>query len=130
MEKPFNEKKDMLKQWMQELPLESPSSDFTTKVMGQIHGKSLITEYKPLISKTAWVIIGLLIIGAVLWLYFNPSSNMIPEEQLSILDGLQFKNPFEALQLSRTSLYAIAFLALFIVQIPFLKRVVEKNYIQ
>lgn len=120
----------MLKQWMQELPLESPSSDFTTKVMGQIRGKSLVTEYKPLISKTAWVIIGLLIIGAVLWLYFNPSSNMMPEEQLSILDGLQFKNPFEALQLSRTSLYAIAFLALFIVQIPFLKRVVEKNYIQ
>ena len=130
MEKPFNEKNDKLKHWMQELPLESPSSDFTSKVMGRIHAKSVVTEYRPLISKTAWIIIGLLFLGALIWLYLNPSSNMLPQEQLSILDGVQFKNPFEALQLSRTTIYAIAFLALFMVQIPFLKRVVEKHYIQ
>ena len=129
MEKPFKENDEQLRNWMKELPLDKPSPDFTNKVMGRIQAKSATTKYTPLISKRSWYIIGLIFLGASIWLYFNPSTQLFANEQASLFDGIQFNNPFEALQLSRTSLYAIAFLALFMVQIPFLKRLVEKNYI-
>ena len=53
--------------------LESPSLDFTNKIMSQINAttQSEITIYKPLISKRAWFIIGALIVGGLTYLMFG-----------------------------------------------------------
>ena len=47
--------------------LESPSLDFTANVMQEIEASQVshITVYKPLISKRAWFVIAILIIGGL-----------------------------------------------------------------
>ncbi len=58
---------------MKETSLESPSRDFTSKVMANVLaiGKSNVTEYKPLISKTGWILIFGGIIGTVVYFLTN-----------------------------------------------------------
>lgn len=114
---------------MKELPMESPSSDFTNRVMERITAKSTVTQYQPLISVKAWVVIGILFVGALLWLYFNPTSEMIPVDATSVLDGIEWNNPFKDIKLPKTVVYAIGFMALFLLEIPFLKRILDKAYI-
>ena len=128
MEKPFNEKNDKLKQWMQELPLESPSLDFTKKVMQGISAKSELTQYKPLISKRAWWLIGILLLFSIAYLYINPTSGTVPEGVTNLLGHLSFENPIKKLVLPKTAIYAIGFMALFLLQVPFLKRLHDKQY--
>lgn len=128
MEKPFNEKNDMLKQWMQELPLESPSQDFTIKVMQGISAKSEVTQFKPLISKRAWWLIGTLLLFSITYLYINPNSGTVPEGLTNLLGSVSFENPIKKLVLPKTAIYAIGFMALFLLQVPFLKRLHDKQY--
>lgn len=128
MEKPFNEQDNQLKHWMQELPMESPSPDFTHKVMERISAQSTVTQYQPLIPKTAWVFIVLGLLASMVWLYWNPSSSLLPGDSVSLIDKITWTNPFEKLNLSKTMVYALGFLALFLLQIPFLKRLHDRQF--
>src|ERR1700674_1453848 len=58
---------------MKETPLESPSRDFTAKVMVNVLAldKSKATVYKPLISKTGWMLIFAGIIATVVYFIIN-----------------------------------------------------------
>ena len=58
---------------IKETPLESPSHDFTSKVMANVLaiGKSKATVYKPLISKKGWLLIFGGIIATVMYLLIN-----------------------------------------------------------
>ncbi len=58
---------------MKETSLESPSHDFTSKVMANVLaiGKSNVTVYKPLISKRGWLVIFGGIIATVIYLLTN-----------------------------------------------------------
>lgn len=113
---------------MKELPLDAPSPDFTANVMERITAKTTVTQYQPLISKSAWIVISLLFLGALAWLYWNPSSTLIPSETLSFLDKVEMGNPFKEMQLPKTVVYAMGVMVLFLIQIPFLKRMMERSY--
>ena len=65
----------------------------------------------------------------LLWVYFNPASNMYDVGNLTFTEKLNIKYPFEGLTLSKTTAYAIGVMALFLLQIPFLKRILEKNHL-
>lgn len=125
MEKPYNNEEELVKKMIKGLPLERPSSDFTQKVMQQVLRRSLKNSYQPLISKRAWLVIAMMFILGVLWLFYHPETSLIDSEALSWNNKLQFKNPFETIELSKTTVYAIGFMALFLLQIPFLKRYVR-----
>jgi len=58
---------------IKEMPLELPSHDFTAKVMANILAieKSKATVYKPLISKTGWILIFGGIITAIGYFILN-----------------------------------------------------------
>ncbi len=128
MEKPFNEKDTQLRNWMKELPMDAPSPDFTNKVMVRVIAKNSATQFQPLISKGAWVVIGTLFGAALIWLYWNPATNLIPSDSFSLLEGVEWRSPFKEIQLPKTAVYAIGFMALFLLQIPFLKKLIDKNY--
>jgi hypothetical protein len=71
-----NENKNMeqyVHKAIKETPLESPSYDFTAKVMATVVAvdKSKATVYKPLISKTGWVLIFGGIIAAIGYFILN-----------------------------------------------------------
>ncbi|MEZ4778601.1 MAG: hypothetical protein R2786_04390 [Flavobacteriaceae bacterium] len=129
MEELFNKQDAVLKKLIKETPLETPSMDFSKKVMLHIEKQKVGKTYRPLISKTALLCIVVLFILSLVWLYFNPSSSMYSEEALSFSEKLNFRNPFEQITLSKTTIYAIGFMALFLIQIPFLKRIIERNYL-
>ncbi|MCB0457809.1 MAG: hypothetical protein R2776_04860 [Flavobacteriaceae bacterium] len=129
MEELFNKQDAVLKKLLKEIPLEKPSLDFSKKVMLTIEKQKVGKTYRPLISKRVLLGIGAIFILSLVWLYFNPSSSMYSEEALSLSEKLNFKMPFNPITLSKTAIYAIGFMALFFLQIPFLKRIIEKNYL-
>ncbi len=54
--------KDILKEWIKELPAEKPSPDFTVKVMQRVMSEWTLNpiKYQPIISKKGWWSIGII----------------------------------------------------------------------
>lgn len=129
MEKPFNKEDESIKKWIKELPLEQPSPDFMQKVMAGVAHSVMKKSYQPLISRKVWVVIITLFMLALLWIYFNPSSALIDSEALTWNSRMQWNNPFEGMKIPKNAVYAIGFMALFLLQIPFLKRTLDKSYV-
>jgi len=122
------------KKIVQEAGLESPSSDFTNNVMNMVAEKVLAppttVSYIPLISKSNKFILLAILVSVLLYLIFNP---MFETSYLSkYIVNLNFKEWFSSTNLfdsfSKTTLYGIGFLALFLIQIPFLKKYMERTY--
>jgi len=110
-------------EWMQEAGLERPSANFTNHVMDAIQARAQASKsYQPLISKRGWGVIAALAVITLFAVY------VLPMGELNYLNGLDFskvptiENPFKNVHVSNTMLYGIAFMGLFLVQIPFLKR--------
>ena len=124
MEKQFN-KNRQLDQWIKDVPLERAPSNFSQQVMNRLDSKPASSVYRPLIPKWGWAIVGFFMVALVLWAFWAPAS-----ENISMLGEwtpkVSLQNPFEGM--SKTSVYAIGFMLLFLVQIPFLKRLLEKNH--
>lgn len=127
MEEQFNKQDALLKKLLKETPLDKPSPLFLQKVMQKVEATTSKKAYQPLISKWGILAIVLSLLAGCLWLYFNPGSSLIDTNAISWRDKIQFSNPFENLKLSKTVLYAVGVMALFLVQIPFLKRIVENK---
>ena len=126
MEKQFNREDRLMKKLLNEAGTEKPSGDFKKKIMMRVEARNAtITPYEPLISKSAWITIGIaavLSIAGLSYLYADISlANHIDFEFLRSL-----KIP--KLDLSRNMQIAIAFVALFFLQIPFLKRLMDREY--
>ena len=53
--------KDIMKEWLKELPSEQPSPDFTVKVMQRVMSEWTLNpiKYQPIISRKGWWIIGI-----------------------------------------------------------------------
>jgi len=49
--------------------------------------------------------------------------------QLTIPEGFNFEFNLPEINFSKTTIYGLGFLALFLIQIPFLKRQLEKSYL-
>jgi len=52
--------KDIMKEWLKELPSEQPSPDFTVKVMQRVMSEWTLNpvKYQPIISRKGWWVIG------------------------------------------------------------------------
>lgn len=116
---------------MKDQKLESPSSDFTSKIMSQIAVKktSTATVYKPLISKSVLIGIigGIIALAGYSILFGNHQSN----EKVVYFDfSVLYNNNFmELLRISKTASYSILLTTLFLfVQISFLKNYFDKKF--
>lgn len=114
---------------MKSSTLETPSFDFTAKVMSHViaDSKSGVTVYKPLISKSAWVV--LLVVATVLIVisvYTNDTSSL---GWFDKLDLSKVPNLFSGLKLSQTTMYALLMFAVMLcIQVPLLKHYFNKRF--
>lgn len=121
------------KKYINEIPTEKPSLDFTSNLIDKINQlqatKSSIV-YKPLISKKGWFVV-FAAIFAVIFIPFQSNKESlftIPEINLSFLEKLNFSGLFDSIQISSSVLYlAITFSVLVFVQILYLKGHFEKQ---
>ena len=119
---------------LKDLLREVPSLDFTTRVMSQVEvlSKSRKIEYKPLISKTMWWVLGVLVCG---FFAYSILGNLRSESSwglTSIFDSLPEMNSFTLpdFKISNIFLYAVVGFAFFIgVQIFHLKNHFNKRFV-
>jgi len=111
---------------------ETPSFDFTTKVMSKVEvlSDSHVTEYKPLISKKIWVVLVMLILGAFAYLIFGDvqmESTLLSALQSDIRSNLQVLN-LPHFEISNVFLCAVIGFTFFIsIQILLLKNHFNKR---
>ena len=69
--------KDLMKEWLQELPSEQPSPDFTVKVMQRVMSEWTLNpiKYQPIIGKKGWWTMGLISILLTSILFMLHSSS-------------------------------------------------------
>jgi hypothetical protein len=140
MEKQYNDMDKFTHKLLQEAGLEKPSMGFTNSVMdviiSQVETQSI---YRPLISKKSWGMVAIISLICLIALYFIPTQGGSILESFGISqkldlsfnlpnkDSLDLSFNLPNLEISRTSIYAIGFMALFLIQIPFLKRYLESE---
>ncbi len=121
MERQFKEDK-LTGRLLKEAGLERPSFNFSSNVMSAINAKQ-VQVYKPLISVKGWAILASMILFSVIGLYYtNTGSLPIPDINFKI------SWTFPKIELSRIMSFAICGLLLFLLQIPFLKSLIEREY--
>jgi len=115
---------------MADAPLEQPSLDFTAQVMSKVEALSTskAIQYKPLIPKYMWWLIGAVCLGVVAYVYLtNPEYNFSVYETLGI-NPIEFKGV--DITFPKTTMYAVALLAvMLLIQIPVLKHYVNKRMV-
>ncbi len=120
---------NLINKMMAEDTLESPSIDFTSKIMAQIvvADKSRIKAYKPLISKTTWFIIGLSLI--ILTGYSVFVNNDVSNVEMIQLYSDKASSLFSGIHFSKNILYAILIVPFMIlIQVGLLKNYFDKKY--
>lgn len=111
--------------------IEHPSIDFTKNVMSQIHAisQSKLTVYRPLISKSMWFCIALLGIAGICYVVFSPQSESLWFQKLSLDDYISLPNVVPDFKVSQTTFYVVVlFAVMFGIQLPLLKRQLEKRF--
>ncbi len=111
--------------------LEQPSVDFTDKIMSKVESisNSTTTVYKPLISKSVWLLIGVSFVVLVGYIYLKEpvaSSGWLDRFNLSDISI----NPLQSVtyEFSKTLMYAMALLVIMMsIQIPLLKQYFNKR---
>ncbi len=105
-----------------------PSADFLSNVMSAVEVIAKKKGYKPLISKNSWFVICTLLLTWMVVFYVYPSSySSVFKSSIDLTNKLSFDNPFSGYEISKALVYGLGFLGLFLVQIPFLKRYMEKK---
>lgn len=129
MEEQFSNMDRLTRKYVKDAGIHKPSGNFLMNVMSALEDKkSQATVYQPLISKKAWWIIGAVAMASVVVLYLYPTSSISYLNDLNLTQKLAFKNPFPDIKFSKTLVYGIGFLGLFLLQIPVLKRFSEQSY--
>ena len=129
MEKQSNNIDKITKNIIKDGGLHLPSSSFLTNVMEAIETQAVNQPvvYKPLISKTIWMLLFVSAIVALILLFIFPVFSETPLfSQLTIPE--EFKFNFPEMKLSKTTIYGVGFLSLFLIQIPFLKRQLNNSF--
>lgn len=112
---------------MKQSTLETPSFDFTSKVMSSIElaNHSINTTYTPLISKPVWALIVAGFIGFVASIFVM---NKPETSNWFDFDNNQFSNILSGIQPSQIATYGIVLLGfMMLVQITFLKNYFNKR---
>lgn len=126
MEEQFKEIDRITKKLVTEAGTHKPSAQFLETVMNAVSQEKVIQPYKPLISKTAWLFIGIGFFVMILALYSVPSGQLSFLKEINFSANFRVKNPFSEVKITKTAVYGIVFLGLFLIEIPFLKRYLEK----
>ena len=120
---------NLIDKMMSENTLESPSIDFTSKIMSQVLviEKSKIKAYKPLISKSTWIFIGICLIALTLYSVYSGSN--ISNLKIVNLYSDKVSTLFSGIHLSKNILYGILIVPFMIlIQIGVLKNYFNKKY--
>lgn len=111
--------------------IESPSSDFTKKVMSHVNTKSTATVYQPLISKTGWLIVFSGVIAFVIYIYMiteTGTSKWLETIDFNVIATTDITNLFSKLKLEQVTSYAMLVFGLMLcAQIPILKYFIDKR---
>jgi hypothetical protein len=111
---------------MKDSLLESPSPDFTSKVMLRVQDTKTVsaTIYKPVLSKSFWITLLLCFTGLFVFLINNES--IASKSRFQFLDfSLGYSATFE---FSRITIYAVVFSTLFfLIQISLLNKYFTKQ---
>lgn len=126
MEEQFKNIDRLTKKLLQEAGTHKPSSNFLNNVMLEVEQTAIKKAYQPLISRSTWLVIVVLSVVLILVLTAFPFPQLSFISDLQLSEKLNFQNPFSGIEFSKTTIYAVGFLGLFLVQIPFLKHYFEK----
>ncbi|TDJ06678.1 MAG: hypothetical protein E2O67_03435 [Deltaproteobacteria bacterium] len=124
----------LAKKVMQLSSLESPSLDFTAKIMAKVEASatSSITVYKPLISKSGWLIISILVIGGLTYGIFSSGLEGLgwfDNVDYSIISNNKVTEAISRITFSKTLMYAIGLCGLvFFIQIPMMKHYFNRQF--
>ncbi|MFK5983560.1 MAG: hypothetical protein QM499_11645 [Flavobacteriaceae bacterium] len=129
MEKPSKKIDSYTESLIKEAGLQQPSADFFANVMNAVEAEKAPQPivYQSLISKQTWMVLlvaSVVVIGFLL--LFPSSSETIVKLPKLNFEKLSFHLP--ELHFSKITIYGIGFLGLFLIQIPFLKRQLNKSY--
>lgn len=126
MKKQFSREERLMKSLLKEAGTESPSSDFKDKIMMKLEAREIkLGPYKPLISRSAWAGIALVFIMFMTGvIYFYSGISISSHLNFDFFRAVKIPR----IELSRNMQYAIAFVALFFLQIPWLKRIIDREY--
>jgi hypothetical protein len=117
--KPDKNIEDFTKYVIEEAQIDGPSEDFVKKVMKSVKSESEISSikiYKPLISKTAWVVIfGVFIVLSVFMLTGSaPSSSIFTKINFTFIDKIPSVNLFESIHFSNTFTFSFMFFSVLV----------------
>ncbi|MCB0465601.1 MAG: hypothetical protein KDC78_08000 [Aequorivita sp.] len=112
---------------MEKAPLETPSFQFTDKVMAAINAELQRESncYRPLISRYVWAIIAVVVIGftAYIWFLVQPAPLNLPTLSFDFMEDNLVTKEFAAFKPSKITIYGVLLLAVMLcIQIPVLKR--------
>ena len=123
MEKSSKHIDKITQDWVEEAGIEQPSFGFANNVMRAIEAKAVREKvYRPLISLRGWGLVAAFFVVSVVLLYYIPIGEIPYLKNMDITNVPSIKNPFAGLEVSKTMVYAVGFLVLFLIQIPFLKK--------
>ncbi|MFH7016295.1 hypothetical protein [Flavobacterium sp. FlaQc-47] len=120
---------NLIEKMMTESTLESTSIDFTSKIMSQVLAieKSKIKVYKPLISRSAWIFIGMSLIALTAYTVY--SNNDVANFEIAKTYSEKASALFSGIHFSKNVLYALLVVPFMIlVQIGVLKNYFDKKY--
>ena len=119
----------LIDKMMAENTLETPSFDFTSKLMSQVQAveKRKIKAYKPLISKSTWIFIGFCLIALTIYSVYSNSD--ISNFEIVKLYSDKASTLFSGIHFSKNILYALLIVPFMIlIQIGILKHYFDKKY--
>ena len=126
MEKQYKDEDQLIKQLINEAGLEKPSGAFSKNVMSAIQRRSVpMPEYVPLISAKAWRALAALTFVVICILILVPFEGVSVLQKYAHIDRISLSYTFPTFKVSNSMLYGIIFTALFLVEIPFLKRFIK-----
>ncbi|OMQ12225.1 hypothetical protein [[Flexibacter] sp. ATCC 35103] len=120
---------NLIEKMMRENTLESPSFDFTSKIMSQVlvAEQSKIKAYKPLISNSTWIFIGISLIALTFYAVY--SNNNTSNFEIAKTYSDKVSALFSGIHFSKNILYSLLIVPFMIlVQIGVLKNYFDKKY--
>lgn len=124
----------LAKKVMQSSLRENPSLDFTAHVMAKVEAmaKSKSMVYQPLISKKAWFLISLIIVGLWSYGFFGTgveSLGWFDSVDYGVITNNKVTEVISGIAISKIFMYAIGFFGLvFFVQIPLMKHYLDRRF--
>ncbi|MHB1108588.1 MAG: hypothetical protein ACYCZ2_19700 [Lutibacter sp.] len=114
---------------IKEANVEEPSADFLNKVMNSVKLENKLSSsnvYKPVISKSVWVAIAMVIVVLCTYILTGTSHNSIkmPNIHFTLLDEITSIDVFERIHFSDTFTFSFVLFSLLVI----LQLAVIKNY--